>query len=164
MLIENIQKFIVFLLYGSLVAQAFIVLANPTKVNKRANLFFGFFLFFWSSYWLINVVALCELPINNLLIILVNSLQILTPVFLYFIGKYAGDKAFLVSEIQKLNSDQKERWKKALALLPVLSDIPGLFEKAEILDQHCLIREVFKHPLTYKMGSANTYNKSWLRS
>ena len=84
MLIENIQKFLVFLLYGSLVAQAFIVLSNPTNVNKRANLFFGFFLFFWSSYWLINVAALCQLPVTGLLIIIVNGLQILTPVFLYF--------------------------------------------------------------------------------
>jgi hypothetical protein len=29
-------------------------------------------------------------------------------------------------------------------------------EKAEILDQHCLIREVFKHPLTYKDGQCRT--------
>lgn len=84
MLIENVQKFIVFLLYGSLVAQAFIVLANPARVNRKANLFFGFFLFFWSSYWLLNVVSLCGLPVTNLLVIVVNSLQILTPVFLYF--------------------------------------------------------------------------------
>jgi len=84
MLIGGIQKFVVFLLYGSLVAQAFIVLSNPTKVNRRANLFFGFFLFFWSSYWLINVVTLCQLPVTDLLVIIVNGLQILTPVFLYF--------------------------------------------------------------------------------
>jgi len=71
-------------------------------------------------------------------------------------GRYAGDRAYLVSEIQKLNSDQKEKWKKALELLPVLSDIPGIFEKAEILDQHSLIREVFKHPLIYKDGQCRT--------
>ena len=71
-------------------------------------------------------------------------------------GRYAGDRAYLVSEIQKLNSDQKEKWKKVLELLPVLSDIPGIFEKAEILDQHSLIREVFKHPLVYKDGQCRT--------
>ena len=71
-------------------------------------------------------------------------------------GKYSGEKAFLVSEIQKLNSDQKERWKKAMVLLPNMVDVPAIFEKAEILDQHSLIREVFKHPLTYKDGQCRT--------
>lgn len=81
---ENFQKFIVFLLYGSLISQAFIVLINPMNVNKRANFYFGLFLFFWSSYWLLNVIALCQLPVTEQLIVSVGCLQIFTPIFLYF--------------------------------------------------------------------------------
>lgn len=36
--IENIQKFVLVLLYGSLVLQSFTLLANPMNVNKKANL------------------------------------------------------------------------------------------------------------------------------
>lgn len=71
-------------------------------------------------------------------------------------GKYAGEKAFLTSEIQKLKAHDKSNWEKIMKLLPTLLDIPGIFEKAEINDQHSLIREVFKHPLTYKDGQCRT--------
>ncbi|MDB5063005.1 MAG: site-specific recombinase, invertase Pin [Mucilaginibacter sp.] len=71
-------------------------------------------------------------------------------------SKYAGEKAFLTSEIQKLKADDKSNWEKITKLLPTLLDVPGIFEKAEINDQHSLIREVFKHPLTYKDGMCRT--------
>ncbi|MBU7571306.1 MAG: AraC family transcriptional regulator, partial [Flavobacterium sp.] len=61
MLASELQKFTVILLFGSLVLQSFIVLANPMNVNKKANLFFGLFLFLWSSFWFFDVIALCGL-------------------------------------------------------------------------------------------------------
>jgi len=80
----ELQKFIVVLLYGSLVLQSFIVLVNPMNVNKRANLFFGLFLFLWSSFWLFDVTALCGLQVGTVLTEIVSFLQIFTPLFLYF--------------------------------------------------------------------------------
>ena len=71
-------------------------------------------------------------------------------------NKYAGEKAFITSEIKKLKSDNKGKWEKMMELLPTLLDVPGIFEKAEINDQHSLVREVFKHPLVYKDGMCRT--------
>ncbi|QTE40438.2 recombinase family protein [Mucilaginibacter gossypii] len=71
-------------------------------------------------------------------------------------NRYAGEKAFIVSEIKKLKEDNKDKWQKMMDLLPTLLDIPGIFEKADINDQHSLIREVFKHPLMYKDGMCRT--------
>lgn len=81
---ENLQTFVLVLLYGGLVLQSFIVLVNPMNVNKRANFFFGLFLFFWSSFWLLNVLKFCGLPPNELFTFLIQSLQIFTPVSLFF--------------------------------------------------------------------------------
>lgn len=71
-------------------------------------------------------------------------------------NKYAGQKAYLDNEIQKLNADQKDKWKKALALLDHLLDVPSFFEESEILDQHSMLREVFKHGITYSDGKCRT--------
>ncbi len=81
---EAFQKFIVFLLYGSLIFQSYVILINPMSVNKKANFFFGLFLFFWSSYWLLDVLELCQLPINKALVLSVSCVRIFTPIFLYF--------------------------------------------------------------------------------
>lgn len=80
---ENLQKFILVLLYGSLVLQSFIVLVNPMNVNKKANQFFGLFLFFWSTYWVVDILAICQLPVSDYLGKTVYFLQIFTPIFLY---------------------------------------------------------------------------------
>lgn len=71
-------------------------------------------------------------------------------------SKYSGQKAYLDSEIQKLSADQKGKWKKAMELLNNLLDIPSIFRQAEILDQHSLIKEVFKHGIIYLDGKCRT--------
>lgn len=98
----QLQQFIIVLLYGSLVLQSFMVLVNPMNVNKRANVFFGLFLFFWSSFWLLDVIALCGLQEGPVLTQTIYFLQIFTPLFLYFSvvffinPNYAFKKADLV--------------------------------------------------------------------
>lgn len=67
---------------------------------------------------------------------------------------------FLVSEMNKLKEDDKDKRQKMRDLLPTLPDIPGIFEKAGIKDQHSFIREVFKHPLTYKDDMCRTHTKN----
>lgn len=59
--------------------------------------------------------------------------------------------------MNKLKEDNKDKWQKMLDLLSTLPDIPGIFEKADLKDHHSFIREVFKHPLTYKDGMCRTH-------
>ncbi|KFF22933.1 helix-turn-helix domain-containing protein [Chryseobacterium sp. JM1] len=84
MQLENIQKFVLVLLYGGLTLLSFTVLINPMRVNRKANLFFGLFLLLWSSYWILNVLQFCGLPPGPLLTSSVYSIQIFTPVLLFF--------------------------------------------------------------------------------
>ncbi|OPC02384.1 AraC family transcriptional regulator [Elizabethkingia ursingii] len=82
--IENIQKFVLVLLYGSLVLQSFILLANPMNVNKKANFAFGIFMFLWSGYWILDILKICGFSPGPLLIFSVYSVLIFTPLFLFF--------------------------------------------------------------------------------
>ncbi|WP_275141301.1 AraC family transcriptional regulator [Elizabethkingia meningoseptica] len=82
--IENIQNFVLVLLYGSLVLQSFILVVNPMNVNKKANFAFGIFLFLWSSYWLQNILQICGLFPNPQFIFLIRAFEIFTPLFLFF--------------------------------------------------------------------------------
>ncbi|WBS73526.1 helix-turn-helix domain-containing protein [Elizabethkingia meningoseptica] len=82
--IENIQNFVLVLLYGSLVLQSFILVVNPMNVNKKANFAFGIFLFLWSSYWLQNILQICGLFPNAQFIFLIRAFEIFTPLFLFF--------------------------------------------------------------------------------
>ncbi|AQX09312.1 AraC family transcriptional regulator [Elizabethkingia ursingii] len=82
--IENIQKFVLVLLYGSLVLQSFILLANPMNVNKKANFAFGIFMFLWSGYWVLDILKICGFSLGPLLIFSVYSVLIFTPLFLFF--------------------------------------------------------------------------------
>jgi AraC-like DNA-binding protein len=81
---ENLQKFVIVLLYGGLILQSHIVLSNPMNVNKRGNFFFGLFLFFWSTFWFLDVLTFCGFSPNRLLIFIIDILQIFTPIFLFF--------------------------------------------------------------------------------
>ncbi|KUY30048.1 AraC family transcriptional regulator [Elizabethkingia ursingii] len=82
--IENIQKFVLVLLYGSLVLQSFILLANPMNVNKKANFAFGIFMLLWSGYWILDILKICGFFPGPLLIFSVYSVLIFTPLFLFF--------------------------------------------------------------------------------
>ncbi|MCL1669973.1 helix-turn-helix domain-containing protein [Elizabethkingia ursingii] len=82
--IENIQKFVLVLLYGSLVLQSFTLLANPMNVNKKANFAFGIFMFLWSGYWILDILQICGLSASYHFIFLVRFIQIFTPLFLFF--------------------------------------------------------------------------------
>jgi hypothetical protein len=61
-----------------------------------------------------------------------------------------------IIEIKKLNENNNEKRNKIMELLPLLLDVPALFEMAGIEDQHTLVREVFKHGITYSEGRCRT--------
>jgi AraC-like DNA-binding protein len=82
---SELNSFIVILLYGSLVLLSLLTLANPLQVNKKANFWFGIFLFLWSTFWLDEILFLITgstIEFHSLLP--VRFIQYLTPIFFYF--------------------------------------------------------------------------------
>ena len=53
---NELNTLIVILNYGSLILLSFITLSNPLKVNRKANYWFGAFLFLWSTFWLDEIL------------------------------------------------------------------------------------------------------------
>ena len=51
MIANGLNTFVVILIYGSLMLLSFLTIVNPLKVNKKANYWFGAFLFLWSTFW-----------------------------------------------------------------------------------------------------------------
>jgi hypothetical protein len=46
------------LIFGSLTLLSFLLITNPLKVNKRANIWFGICTLIWSSFWIDEIVFL----------------------------------------------------------------------------------------------------------
>ncbi|AZA91003.1 DNA-binding transcriptional regulator AraC [Chryseobacterium nakagawai] len=84
MQLENIQQFVLVLLYGGLTLLSFTVLINPMQVNKKANFYFGVFILLWSSYWLLDILHFCGIVPNLWFILTLYAAQIFTPIFLFF--------------------------------------------------------------------------------
>ncbi|ATN05571.1 quinolinate synthetase [Chryseobacterium indologenes] len=82
---SELNSFIVILIYGSLVLLSLLKLANPLQVNKKANFWFGLFLFLWSTFWLDEILFLITgsaIEVHSLLP--VRFVQYMTPIFFYF--------------------------------------------------------------------------------
>lgn len=81
---SEFNSFIVILIYGSLVLLSLLKLANPLKVNKKANFWFGVFLFLWSTFWMDEVLFLITGSVIEFhSLFLIRSIQYLTPIFFY---------------------------------------------------------------------------------
>ncbi|RUT78991.1 helix-turn-helix domain-containing protein [Ancylomarina longa] len=81
----NINSYIVILIYGSLVLLSFLLISNPLRVNKKANFWFGIFLFLWSTFWLEEIFILTDInKMKSSLLITVHFIQFFTPIILYF--------------------------------------------------------------------------------
>ncbi|REC50151.1 helix-turn-helix domain-containing protein [Chryseobacterium pennipullorum] len=81
---SEFNSFIVILIYGSLVLLSLLKLTNPLKVNRKANIWFGIFLFLWSTFWLDEVLLLITgsaIEFHSLLP--VRFVQFLTPIVFY---------------------------------------------------------------------------------
>lgn len=79
---SEFNSFIVILIYGSLVLLSLLKLANPLKVNRKANFWFGIFLFLWSTFWMDEILFLVTgSPIEFHSLLPVRFIQFLTPVF-----------------------------------------------------------------------------------
>jgi len=82
---SELNSFIVILIYGSLVLLSLLKLANPLKVNHKANFWFGIFLFLWSTFWLDEVLFLITGSIVEFhSLFWVKCIQFFTPIVFYF--------------------------------------------------------------------------------
>ena len=81
---NELNSLLVILNYGSLILLSFITLFNPLKVNRKANYWFGAFLFLWSTFWLDEILN--HTGIYNVIQHfsgLVYFIQFFTPVVFY---------------------------------------------------------------------------------
>ncbi|WP_343658645.1 helix-turn-helix domain-containing protein [Chryseobacterium sp.] len=82
---SELNSFIVILIYGSLVLLSLLKLANPLKVNRKANFWFGIFLFLWSTFWLDEVLFLVTgSAVDFHSLFWVRCIQFFTPIVFYF--------------------------------------------------------------------------------
>lgn len=92
---SELNRFIVVLIYGSLVLLSLLKLVNPLRVNRKANLWFGMFLFLWSSFWLDEVLSLVKnAPVEIHSILPVQCIQFLTPILFFFSVLFYTNPAF----------------------------------------------------------------------
>ncbi|NOR28828.1 MAG: helix-turn-helix domain-containing protein [Lutibacter sp.] len=100
MITDGINNYIVIIIYGSLILLSALLLANPLKVNKKANFWFGIFLFLWSTFWLEEIFAITNMEIiSNYLLISIKYLQFYTPIVFYFSVVYYTNPDFKLKKI-----------------------------------------------------------------
>lgn len=84
MFLVELNSLAVILIYGALVLLSFLTLSNPLKVNRKANFWFGIFLFLWSTYWIEEIVLLIGGgTLNNYLTLSIRFVQYFTPIIFY---------------------------------------------------------------------------------
>lgn len=82
----KISTFVVLIIFGSLWFSAYLMISNPLKVNRRANIFFGLSMLLWSTYWLDEIGKILDisLPENGWIFILFRFAQFFSPILFYF--------------------------------------------------------------------------------
>ena len=82
---NELNSLIVILNYGSLILLSFITLFNPLKVNRKANYWFGAFLFLWSTFWPDEIALYTGIyKVIQHFSGLVYFIQFFTPIVFYF--------------------------------------------------------------------------------
>lgn len=70
--------------------------------------------------------------------------------------KYSSEKALLVKEISSLKQDQSDQWKRFDRLVPALTNLFDIYEKADLTAKNKLAKAVFKHNVVYSEGAFRT--------
>lgn len=81
---DSLNQYLVVLIHGSLILLSFLFCFNALKVNRRANIYFGIFLFIWSTFWAEELLSLVQLSsIGGVFEIGLRFIQFLIPIFFY---------------------------------------------------------------------------------
>jgi len=92
---NEINSYIVIIIYGSLALLSFLLIVNPLKVNRTANVWFGIFLFLWSTFWVEEIMGLTYIDsLNSIPLISLRFSQFLTPIVFYFSIVYYTNPEF----------------------------------------------------------------------
>ena len=84
MVLQELNTLLVISIYGALLLLSFLTLANPLKVNKKANFWLGIFFLLWSTFWLDEILWLSLGRIPGLChSVLFSFLQYFTPIVFY---------------------------------------------------------------------------------
>ena len=85
MIVNQINSYIVIIIYGSLALLSFLLIVNPLRVNRKANIWFGIFLFLWSTFWIEEIIGLTSINFLNITsLITLRFCQFLTPIIFYY--------------------------------------------------------------------------------
>ncbi len=80
----SLNNLVIVLLCGALVLLAFLQIANPTKVNRKANCWFGGFLLLWATFWLEEIAVITGFGVlNSYFTEIIHYLQIFVCFFYY---------------------------------------------------------------------------------
>jgi hypothetical protein len=83
-MLSSINDFIAILIFGALVVLAFLLIANPLKVNKAANRYFGLFLLLWATFWTEEILDMIGFPLaNSEFWLALEFIQFFTPIIFY---------------------------------------------------------------------------------
>lgn len=82
---------------GSLLLLSFLHLTNTTAVNKKANIYFGIFLFLWSTFWLDDMVIPPHYFSNTVFVAFLRIIQFLVPVTFYLSVRFYTNPYFKYS-------------------------------------------------------------------
>ncbi|KMQ69000.1 quinolinate synthetase [Chryseobacterium sp. FH2] len=167
---SELNNFIVVLIYGSLVLLSLLKLSNPLKVNKKANFWFGIFLFLWSTFWLDEVLFLVtDSTIEFHSLFFVRFIQFLTPIVFYFSVLFYTNPVFRFKI-----SDFKYAVLPILFLISLLLVESGFYTFQYVIIGLILFQALFytglsyftirKHQKKIQQFSANTegINLNWL--
>ncbi|MHB8206441.1 recombinase family protein [Mucilaginibacter sp.] len=70
--------------------------------------------------------------------------------------KYSSEKALTIKDITTLKNSGLDKWQRLERLMPALTNVFDIYEKAEISAKINLVKGVFKHNLVYSEGAFRT--------
>jgi AraC-like DNA-binding protein len=85
------------LIFGSLVLLGIMLIANPLKLNKKANIWFGIFLLLWATFWIEEILSLIrfeKMELGSLLYL--RFIQFLTPVTFFISIRYFTNPGYRI--------------------------------------------------------------------
>jgi len=95
-----LESFITSLLFFSFIMLSFIMIANPIGVNKKGNIWLGFFLLLWGSHWIEEVTLLFGGNIETLhSFYILPFIQFLNPLFFYLSVRFFTNPNYKILRI-----------------------------------------------------------------
>ncbi|TPD70544.1 helix-turn-helix domain-containing protein [Flavobacterium microcysteis] len=93
-----IDRLIVIFLLGGFALLTMLVLFNPLKVNKKANIWLGLFLFLWGTFWVDEALDILGIQtVSRSFSFVLSFLQFFTPLTFYYSVVYFTNPTFSFS-------------------------------------------------------------------